>query len=77
MSRRRAAFPEGPGGRMAERHAVTLRWRPFSGRSGTACPSLLPRRINPIDRDELANRVATLAAMEGWCSIFTKAAYAA
>lgn len=31
----------------------------------------------PIDRDELANRVATLAAMEGWCPVFTRAAYAA
>ncbi|NML17821.1 2-hydroxychromene-2-carboxylate isomerase [Azohydromonas caseinilytica] len=30
----------------------------------------------PIDADELANRVATLAAMEGWCPVFTQAAYA-
>ena len=31
----------------------------------------------PIDADDLANRVATLAALEGWCSQFTQAAYAA
>lgn len=31
----------------------------------------------PVDSDELANRVATLAAMEGWCPAFTKAAYTA
>ncbi|MCL4745097.1 MAG: 2-hydroxychromene-2-carboxylate isomerase [Burkholderiaceae bacterium] len=31
----------------------------------------------PIDADELANRVATLAADEGWCEQFTRAAYAA
>ncbi|HEY2559881.1 MAG TPA: 2-hydroxychromene-2-carboxylate isomerase [Caldimonas sp.] len=30
----------------------------------------------PNDADELANRVATLAAMEGWCPQFAKAAYA-
>jgi 2-hydroxychromene-2-carboxylate isomerase len=29
----------------------------------------------PIDADELANRVATLAAIEGWCPAFSKAAY--
>jgi len=29
----------------------------------------------PIDADELANRVATLAASEGWCRSFTQAAY--
>jgi 2-hydroxychromene-2-carboxylate isomerase len=31
----------------------------------------------PIDADELANRVATLAAMEGWCPEFTRATYRA
>ena len=31
----------------------------------------------PNDTDELANRVATIAAHEGWCSTFAKAAYAA
>jgi 2-hydroxychromene-2-carboxylate isomerase len=31
----------------------------------------------PIDAQELANRVATLAASEGWCAPFTRAAYAA
>ena len=30
----------------------------------------------PIDTDELANRVATLAAMQGWGAEFTRAAYA-
>lgn len=29
----------------------------------------------PIDPDELANRVATVAALEGWCPRFTQAAY--
>ncbi|MFO1395290.1 MAG: DsbA family protein, partial [Steroidobacteraceae bacterium] len=29
----------------------------------------------PVDPDELANRVATLAALEGWCPEFTRAAY--
>ncbi|MBI3147324.1 MAG: 2-hydroxychromene-2-carboxylate isomerase [Betaproteobacteria bacterium] len=29
----------------------------------------------PIDAEERANRVATLAAMEGWCPQFTRAAY--
>lgn len=31
----------------------------------------------PNDPDELANRVATVAATEGWCLDFAKAAYAA
>lgn len=31
----------------------------------------------PIDRDELANHVATLAAQEGWSAPFTQAAYRA
>lgn len=31
----------------------------------------------PIDADELANRVATLASLEGWCPQFTQAAYRA
>ena len=30
----------------------------------------------PNDPDELANRVATLATLEGWCPQFAKAAYA-
>ena len=30
----------------------------------------------PNDLDELANRVATLATLEGWCPQFAKAAYA-
>lgn len=30
----------------------------------------------PIDMDERANRVATLAADEGWCPAFTRAIYA-
>jgi 2-hydroxychromene-2-carboxylate isomerase len=29
----------------------------------------------PIDKDEMANRVATLASLEGWCETFTQAAY--
>lgn len=31
----------------------------------------------PNDSNELANRVATLAALEGWCPEFAKASYAA
>jgi 2-hydroxychromene-2-carboxylate isomerase len=31
----------------------------------------------PIDPEERANRVATLASMEGWCQDFVQAAYAA
>ena len=31
----------------------------------------------PIDADERANRVATLASMQGWCPAFTQAAYTA
>lgn len=31
----------------------------------------------PIDAEELANRVATLAAAEGWCAAYTRAAYRA
>ena len=46
-----------------ERRAEQLRL-PFSG----APPY-------PIDADELANRVATLAAIEGWCAEFSQAAY--
>lgn len=30
----------------------------------------------PNDSDELANRVATVASMEGWCAEFAKGAYA-
>jgi 2-hydroxychromene-2-carboxylate isomerase len=47
--------------RRAQRHVV-----PF----GTIPPY-------PIDADELANRVATVAATEGWCAPFVQAAYAA
>lgn len=46
--------------RRAQRHGV-----PF-----TSIPAY------PIDADERANRVATLAAAEGWCPQFAKAAYA-
>ncbi len=31
----------------------------------------------PVDKDELANRVATLAAGEGWCPSFVQAVYRA
>jgi 2-hydroxychromene-2-carboxylate isomerase len=31
----------------------------------------------PIDMEERANRVATVAAMEGWCPAFVRAAYGA
>lgn len=31
----------------------------------------------PIDADERANRVATLAAREGWCPVFTQAVFRA
>ena len=45
--------------RRAQRHGI-----PF-----TSIPNY------PNDADELANRVATLAAVEGWCPDFAKAAY--
>jgi 2-hydroxychromene-2-carboxylate isomerase len=47
--------------RRAQRHGV-----PFAG---------VPPY--PIDMDERANRVATVAAAEGWCPAFVRAAYAA
>lgn len=31
----------------------------------------------PVDKDELGNRVATLAAGEGWCPQFVRATYRA
>src|SRR5262245_56472095 len=90
--------------RLAARHGITLRWRPFSARSLMIEQNNRPfvgkpvklaymwrdleRRAlrhglpfvsiphYPTDADELANRVATLAALEGWCPEFAKAAYA-
>ena len=52
-------------------------WRDIERRAHRhGVPFNSPSTHYPIDRDELANRVATVAAMEGWCPAFTKAAYA-
>jgi len=48
---------------------------PEPGRSGAAAPRSVPNY--PNDVDELANRVATVAALEGWCPQCARAAYAA
>ena len=50
-------------------------WRDLerrAGRHGIPFKSIPPY---PTDADELANRVATVAATEGWCPAFTRAAY--
>ena len=50
-------------------------WRDLerrAGRHGIPFRSIPPY---PSDADELANRVATVAATEGWCPAFARAAY--
>ena len=50
-------------------------WRDLerrAGRHGIPFKSIPPY---PNDADELANRVATVAATEGWCPAFARAAY--
>ncbi len=52
-------------------------WRDLerrAGRFGIPFDGIPPY---PIDPDELANRVATVAAMQGWCAGFARAAYGA
>jgi len=51
-------------------------WRDLERRAARhGVPFKSPPRY-PIDMDERANRVATVAAREGWCPEFVKAAYA-
>jgi 2-hydroxychromene-2-carboxylate isomerase len=50
-------------------------WRDLERRAGRHGIPFRSIPDYPNDADELANRVATLAAMEGWCPAFAKAAY--
>ena len=55
---------------------MTYMWRDLERRAerhGVPFAAIPPY---PIDMDERANRVATLAADEGWCPAFTRAIYA-
>lgn len=52
-------------------------WRDLERRAGRFGVPFDGPPPYPIDPDELANRVATLAAIEGWCPRFTQAAYGA
>jgi 2-hydroxychromene-2-carboxylate isomerase len=53
-------------------------WRDLERRAHRhGVPFDSPPTKYPIDADELANRVATVAAIEDWCPVFTKAAYIA
>lgn len=51
-------------------------WRDIERRAGRLGVPFTTRPPYPIDAQEIANRVATLAAAEGWCPAFTRAAYA-
>lgn len=51
-------------------------WRDIARRAARHGIPFKAVPIYPIDADELANRVATLASLEGWCAPFAKAAYA-
>jgi len=51
-------------------------WRDIERRAARFGVPFNGMPMYPIDRDELANRVATVAAAEGWCPEFTQAAYA-
>ena len=50
-------------------------WRDIERRAGRHGIPFASIPDYPNDADELANRVATLAAAEGWCPAFAKAAY--
>lgn len=53
-------------------------WRDIERRAHHhGVPFAKPPSAYPVDADERANRIATLAAIEGWCPAFTRAAYAA
>ena len=51
-------------------------WRDLERRAQRHGIAFESAPIYPIDADELANRTATVAAQEGWCPEFAKAAYA-
>jgi len=51
-------------------------WRDIERRAGRYGIPFKSIPDYPNDPDELANRVATVASMEGWCQEFAKAAYA-
>ena len=50
-------------------------WRDLERRSARHGIPFKSIPLYPNDADELANRVATVAAMEGWCPAFAQAAY--
>ena len=50
-------------------------WRDVERRASRLGVAFAGAPPYPIDPDELANRVATLAALEGWCPGLTRAAY--
>lgn len=50
-------------------------WRDLERRARRHGVPFSSAPIYPIDDDELANRAATLAALEGWCAEFARAAY--
>jgi 2-hydroxychromene-2-carboxylate isomerase len=56
---------------------LTYMWRDLERRAQRHGIPFVSIPNYPNDPDELANRVATIAALEGWCSEFAKAAYAA
>ena len=51
-------------------------WRDVERRAGQYGIPFKSVPDYPNDPDELANRVAALASIEGWCQVFAKAAYA-
>jgi 2-hydroxychromene-2-carboxylate isomerase len=51
-------------------------WRDLERRARRHGIPLVSIPHYPNDADELANRVATVAALEGWCPQFARAAYA-
>src|SRR5215470_5199722 len=55
---------------------LTYMWRDLERRAQRHGIPFVSIPNYPNDADELANRVATIAALEGWCSSFAKAAYA-
>ena len=52
-------------------------WRDVERRANRYGIAFRSAPIYPIDADELANRVATVAAIDGWCPSFCRASYAA
>jgi len=54
---------------------LSYMWRHLEGPAGRYVIAFTSIPDYHNDADELANRVATLAALEGWCPAFAKAAY--